>query len=354
MEYFKEECINMEQSMKNLLAAICIKENPNIDYIDKQIQLMSIHHEPDEFVEDYLNVAPYVIDNINNKEMLKKIQFIIPFVNYIFSKPEATIGRKKYFEKFYEENLVDAINLIKEFIMDKKYDNETDFIYYKMISSVDFNAALKIVSEKDKLLYKLYRKKIKYLEDSKYERACNNLKEIALGIKTGYLSDGTEFDELQFWKLVPFKSSKGIDKDFEKFKKINPKIRNVSDNDFYLVIKEFVIATMPDLEPTILEYMKEKKLLGYTYLSFKEYRKIHDDKAVLLSDGLSSVDSIYEKYCPKSLYDLYFIDDDIQCNILKEILEKELPHIAEVYHILKEKYGKTEKHISQVLVNSEL
>ena len=133
MEYFKEECINMEQSTKNLLAAICIKENPNIDYIDKQIQLMSIHHEPDEFVEDYLNVAPYIINNINNREMLNKFRFIIPFINYIFSKPEATIGRKKYFEKFYEENLTDAISLIKEFIMDKKYDNETDFIYYKMI-----------------------------------------------------------------------------------------------------------------------------------------------------------------------------------------------------------------------------
>lgn len=222
-----------------MLETAVIKNDSSIKLTDKYPKIMAIHTDAEGFTEDYNIVKDFILSNNKNKAMLEQLKDIVDFINFFFSRSEVSLGRSLYYQQYFEENSIDAIKNIVDFISDKKVDKVSSYLYMNMMFKEEFFAALKVVEKNDKYLYEQYNNKIQYLEDTKFDRAYNNLKEIAQGIETGYLSDGTEFDKIQFWKLVPFKYSKGIKKDFEKFREINPGIGYIGNDNFYMRIQAF-------------------------------------------------------------------------------------------------------------------
>lgn len=89
------------------------------------------------------------------------------------------------------------------------------------IDEQTFNTCLDVVNELDVFLYNkyLYTKKVNARTMQNYNMY--QLKSIARGIETGYTFDGTPFDILEFYKLVPYKYNNKLNRYNEELRSIN-------------------------------------------------------------------------------------------------------------------------------------
>lgn len=344
MENIVKESIRIENALNNLLEASVILKDLKTSIVDKFPLIMSIHEYSGDFIDDYELIEDFLLSNNKNVDKLSDLKRVAHNAARFFGMKEAHDGKKKYYTMLYKESPVKAIEMISGFINDDSITMVQDYIYSNGIYNERFESALDAVKKVDSYLYGEYEKKINYIEESKYDRATNNLKEIALGIETGYLSDGTEFDVLEFWKLAPFKYSKGIVNDFKKFKSINPNIGYIGQDNFYRRIEAFSKGVLPEKADIILDYMKKNKLFTYTYMTFQNYRKIHGGGPVEFRMGqeVTSAEDLIRDINGNEkngrLYDKYYITNQVQKRILREILDRKLPHIIEVYAILENRY----------------
>ena len=190
-----------------------------------------------------------------------------------------------------------------------------------------FNYCVKIIKLVNPILYHKYESKKVDNIRKRYDERVNSLKEISTGIKTGKLSDGTQFDILQFWKLVPFKYFRGLQMELREYKKyVNPAISQLPDSSFYKNIRNFVSDTLPEETDIILKYMCKNKAFSFRYTTLDEM--VNNQKNIITQK---------KKMANGELVDIDFKTDDV-VNIFKYINYYKLPPLVQVYSVLKERY----------------
>ena len=345
MENMRKAYISINNALSNLMEANTIL-NSDMPVSDKINGLLNIHIKPNEFYSDYHLALDYIKSNNKNTEILKQLSEVASSVDKIMHNSYNEKYMVDYYKKYYNNNPLEAVKIVLGFIEADKLDTIQSYIYSNLLSKSQFNCAIRAVKSVDPFIYDKYLDKLSEMEYTKYDLNVYKLNEIATGIKTGYLSDGTKFDQIQFWKYAPFKYSKGIIKDFEYFRAKNPNIGYIGTDNFYRRIAAFAKGALPDKADIILDYMDKNRLYAYTYISFANYKRLHADKAINygLRVCMSNIDSenlfstAYGKYDSRKIFESSIINEDIQGKILKEILDNNLPHLAEVYFLLEKKY----------------
>lgn len=127
------------------------------------------------------------------------------------------------------------------------------------INRTIFNYCTKVVEELDVDLYKKYEIVHKENIIRKYIEYKENLENIIIGIKTGKLIDGKNFDLVSFWKNIPFTDSKVAVEEFKDFKTIEEDLE-LRAPGYLQKIRNFVKITIPKELPTLNKFIVENKI----------------------------------------------------------------------------------------------
>ena len=144
----------------------------------------------------------------NNKDKVVEL--------YLFLKRNEENGKVSFINDYiYNEDYLECYDYSKFVINGFINDNSITFAAFLSdfgIKPSVFQFCVETVQELDKELYKKFLSSCK-TKNKKYCIGCyKNIKNIINGIKTGYLLDGSKFDEEVFWELVPFKENKSFEK----------------------------------------------------------------------------------------------------------------------------------------------
>lgn len=112
-------------------------------------------------------------------------------------------------ENNYLENYLYAEYVIKAFLEDDKSCFKNRFIKSLGINQETFEYCEELVHFLNPVLYKEYQECVSENNKKRTYKMAMTIKNLAKGINTGYLEDGTEFNILEFYKRVPFKRYEG-------------------------------------------------------------------------------------------------------------------------------------------------
>ena len=200
----------------------------------------------------------FVIPMINTSfidDLVKIEEFYIKAEeNDAFETIKYIKNKRKYFECYKYASF-----LISSYIENSKSYNTKIFLDTYGIDSEIFNYCIKVIEELDVDLFNRYKEKYKANMQVRYNIKIQKFEEISLGIKTGKLSTGKEFDILDFYKLVPFKSNAVAKEDFHEMIKINPKLKYHSS--FIQRISSYLRETLPEEYYTIMNYIQSNKVV---------------------------------------------------------------------------------------------
>lgn len=123
--------------------------------------------------------------------------------------------------KNYLQNYNYAKFVISNYISSSESYKENEFLDELGIDKEVFNYCIETIEELDIDLYNKYLEKKETNNKVRYIRNYNTISDLANGIRTGLLSDGTPFELLEFIKRVPFKNSNYFIKAIADFMKRN-------------------------------------------------------------------------------------------------------------------------------------
>lgn len=266
---FMEEKINSgdevnEKSNTYAKMAYLIKffrENKNDE--ERYFKVSSLYKTPEKLWNAY---HKFVIPLINDKKIIE-IHNIYKFYKNIEDKKEILTERDKNQEliKYFEEvkEYIKYYDYAK-FIINKYIEDESNYMFDNFLESVGinrtiFNYCTKVVEELDVDLYKKYEIVHKENIIRKYIEYKENLENIIIGIKTGKLIDGKNFDLVSFWKNIPFTDSKVAVEEFKDFKTIEEDLE-LRAPGYLQKIRNFVKITIPAGLPTLNQFIFENKI----------------------------------------------------------------------------------------------
>lgn len=150
-----------------------------------------------------------------------------------------------------------AKSVIKNYTYSNEYSNIYDFFEATKITKVCFNTCLKVIKEENTYLYQQCLLKIKKSKIDNYYRCLDKCRDLAKGIQTGFFSDDTPFDMLEFYKRLPFASELGR-RDFSDCREVNPAIM---DSKFIFGrIDKFTEIADTIINKIIMDFVRYKKI----------------------------------------------------------------------------------------------
>lgn len=244
-------------------------------------------------VSDYQKI--YEISQLfRNSEILlnKIVDFLIPYLNntYIkravelylfFSKHDDIIEKIKidyqYLEDFkiFKNNYNYAEFIINEYILDQESYHLNSFFDKYGIDSDTFAFCVLTIENLNPELFNLYIKKYQKDKHERFNANLYTMKNIVHGIKTGYLFDGSEFDELKFWRIVPFINRESSNNEFLDLREIDPNITR--HHTFNNRLRDFSLRFLLDDHSLICKYLNEYKIVERSVLYFTDdiYDKVN-------------------------------------------------------------------------------
>src|SRR5574344_41648 len=353
---YKNNEEQLAEKLKNIKAIIEIIDLDAKNY-EKALQICKIYDSPEKFrkafglIKKFGEKDPMFMEYVPRIEEIYTILLdyqnkgIIDNVNYII-KMESYLNNFKYAKS------------IIEYYLSSEYKQDSVLFEELGIDQNTFDFCIETIKNLDVNLINQFNEKRK---KQKYFANIYTFKNIAFGIRTGKLFDGTPFDLLEFWKLVPFKYSKGIKKDFDEFKALNPEIFFRSDN-FYGQIENFTKATMPDESKTILGYMKHNRIYSYRYVSEGQFRKLYSGISIIVNNiyGIptkidcpdEAIKKINDNQADTIVGRTTFTSDDAN-NVIEYMKLHKLPSLIEVFKLVQEKYVRGEINMTEELKKAQ-
>jgi len=144
-------------------------------------------------------------------------------------------------------------------------DSYTDPIYFLArinMTRPKFESCLITIRRLDPDLYNEYLAKKEHDDEIRDQKFSEAIADLAQGIETGVLSDGTEFSKLEFIKRIPFKNCK----------------RGALVND----LTDFMSVHNPDDEGTILDYIYDNEMTATGYFNRLDIKYIYKVKTTVL------------------------------------------------------------------------
>ena len=154
-------------------------------------------------------------------------------------------------------SIENAKGTIKKYTYSNEYSNIYDFFDAAKVSKIYFNACLNVVKEKDLQLYNKCLAKMKKSRVDNYYKYLEICRDLARGIQTGFFSDNTPFDMLNFYNKLPFSGEKGRH-DFIYCIEANPFI--VDSKTIFGRINKFTEVADPVINKIIMDFATLKKI----------------------------------------------------------------------------------------------
>ncbi|MFI3307401.1 MAG: hypothetical protein R3Y21_02420 [Mycoplasmatota bacterium] len=326
-------CTQEELNAKiNILSEIIEKMNSDCNEHEKAYQVFKTYPTPDKFRSAHSLIVKFGKDDPKVNKYIDQITEI--YKTLLDYEQRGILADISYAIKFdnYLNNYKFAKFIITTYINSGFSYSKRRFFDEMGIDENIFEYCLKTLEELDLNLLEQYKEKKEKDKKQRYSANIYTFKNIAHGIKTGYLFSGKKFDLLEFWRLVPFKYSQGIKKEFDEYKIKNPAI--YSSDNFYTRIKSFTEATIPNESEIILSYMEKHKIYNYKYISEEEFIRLYLGQTLVTNtkQGPSSNTNDNSPIEGKK-FDL----QDARA-VINYINENRLPQLIEVYAIVQKRY----------------
>lgn len=254
-------------------------------------------YEDDAFLKDYIEKWKEIYSfyhDYEEKGIVSEANRLMSIQNYFYSYDYA---------KF----------LISSYITSNDSFNTTKFLEDFGIDQLTFDFCVNVINELDPNLYALYSNKVSENRSIRMDNVKSAIANMACGIKTGCLLDGTPFDELEFLKLVPFS-------DQQTAKELLNDFGAKQRSEFSSRIRSLLTTVNPDECDTIIRYMADHSIDSASFRPLN-MREVYDTRFIV--SGREITDS----------------DKDI---ILSYISENSLPFVYKSFDVVKAKYANGE------------
>lgn len=181
---------------------------------DEKVKIVfEIFKDKDEFNKKYSLLIKFGTNDPrldSAREALNDFDFISNTINSFSDIQIKNVRYRREVENIlkennYLDNYLYAEYVIKTYLTDDKSYLKNNFLENLGINYEIFQYCEELIQFLNPVLYKQYQECV---SENNKKRACAigmTIRDLARGINTGYLDDGTEFDILEFYKRVPFK-----------------------------------------------------------------------------------------------------------------------------------------------------
>lgn len=215
-------------------------------------------------------IEPFVVVLFHNK-FIKDAIMTYEFMKKYDDKLDLIRTDYKYFENYKAclQSYAFAKYVIESYL---QYDgNELNgFLRHFGIRKDDFDFCVDVILEVDGELYNKYVIKTNNNYKNLLNSYINSFKEIEKGIKTGYLSDGTIFSLVEFWKIVPLKDNSTCNEILTVFKKDNLSLIIPAPGNFIRRIDKFLGVYLPDIRITVFDYLMKNRITNYSNVKLND------------------------------------------------------------------------------------
>lgn len=319
-----EQLIEKTKKLDDIISII----NSDLLEFDKAYQLYKLYNNSNKFKSTYSMIYKYGKIDPMFKGKINYFEYIYQiYLDY---------ENKGYFEaakaiskiEIYLVNYDNALRIISTF-MDLDFDYDFgEFLNDMEIDEKDFNFCIKTIRCLNPKLLEDYELKLK---ENKLNRYLNNIeicRNVANGIKTGYLFDGTKFELLDFWRLMPFKNKTGVMADFFECREFIPNI--VYSPRWINRIYNFTKEVLPDDAKIIYDYARNNKISDCTCLTELELKYLFGS---IKNVKKTIVDGNGQKY--EIVVDLNTTDFN---NMVRYMRDNKIPLMLETFTLVFEKY----------------
>ena len=272
--------------------------NSNMSDYNKVEKFLELFNSVEEFRKSYSLFHKYGLEN----DKLKLGIDAIKCYKSIYAKlkeyeEQGIVSKVKYvMNKYgYYQNYEYARFIVNGYINYKDSQNLTKFLNKYGINKDIFDYCVKTIEELDIDLYKMYMEK----KATDMEKRCFNNKitihKLAIGIRTGKLPNGSEFNMLEFIKRIPFKRSER----------------------FLFTINDFMIRNNPEDRNIMVNYILQNQMQKPGYFKELNFSEIYN--------GVTTING--ERFTNK----------DIKL-ILEYMRLNEIPFLKKTYALIKAKY----------------
>lgn len=204
----KEKLIKLSQTL-----------NSNISEYNKAMTIFELYKDSEVFRRSYslfvkLGASDPRLDSI--REELKNVDYY-----YNKMKEYERLGYLidyRYYQKTtdYRENYPYAKYITNQYLNTNSY-NFNDFLEEYGLTETAFNFCLETLKELDVDLFNQYQEKLQISENLLLMHNIEIFKDLSIGITTGYLKDGTEFNAFEFFKRLPISSNGALYTNLTKY-----------------------------------------------------------------------------------------------------------------------------------------
>ena len=181
--------------------------NSSDDEVTKSTKLTKIYRNSASLNSNFIKIFELGIDNSLfdlSREALKNYDVILEkYKSYETGEIAEKIDFTKKNNRFIR-NYDFAKSVISYYVESPDSYKGLLFISELNIDKSVFDKCVTIVRRLDKELYQKYIEKKEYDDKTRNEKYAATIIDVANGIKTGVLADGTKFDILEFFKRIPF------------------------------------------------------------------------------------------------------------------------------------------------------
>lgn len=228
----------------------------NSDMLDivKISEISKIYRSADSFIGEYSELEKYSDDSVigNYIEIIKKIEEYyreLESKNLISrSKELLDMEENKYFDDY-----IYACEIVNEYINYNESIYTEDFLKYFNLKDYQFNRFVEIVANFNGKLYEKYLSKSKENRKLRKYEVVEKIRKAKEAIKTGFTEDGKKFDEIEYYKTLPFYTKITAIEVLDDF--------NIKQVPYMFQKYKALIQTIdPDAFQPIMNYVNEKKL----------------------------------------------------------------------------------------------
>lgn len=270
----KENLIKLSQILKSKLS----------EY-QKAMNIFELYKDSEIFRRSY----SLFLKNGTNDPKLDNIKEELKNIDYYYAKIKeyerlGYLAEYRYYQKTttYRQNYAYAKYITNEYINTNSF-NLSDFLEYYGLDKKAFDFCISTIKELDVDLYKKYQEKQQTNDKTLLLSNIEIFKDIEYGINTGYLKDGTKFNEYEFFKRLPIAVNGALYSNLIKYfstnkiKKFNTIILYIYHNNF----QRIEVTKTLDLEQILVKYNNNPTLdlsIISTILSYLELNKVPINK----------------------------------------------------------------------------
>ena len=228
----KENLIKLSQILKSKLS----------EY-QKAMNIFELYKDSEIFRRSY----SLFLKNGTNDPKLDNIKEELKNIDYYYTKIKeyerlGYLAEYHYYQKTtdYRENYPYAKYIITQYLNANSY-NFHDFLEDYGLTETTFNICLETLKELDVDLFNQYQEKHQINENILLMHNIEIFKDIYLGITTGYLKDGTEFNAFEFFKRLPISSNGALYTNLTKYF-VHNKIEGLNLILNYVCLNNFQVA----------------------------------------------------------------------------------------------------------------